>query len=102
MTGEIQIRRWRLYREWRGRLIYGVTLTDAVTRAGKLQRPDQMPEPGHDPVSGEWIVIKRVVAETVNPNSRRGDDVYHTVLIETSADAYMDVDARDEGPCVRR
>lgn len=87
------IKTYQLFSEWRNRTIYGETLTDAVTRAKKLQRPDNFAD-GKIIEEGEWVDVL-TVKQVRDHSTTRGGYEYESVIFEAADGRYLDVDARD-------
>ncbi len=87
------IKEYRLFSEWRNRVIYGETLMDAVARAGRLQRPDKFAD-GKISEEGEWVTIKKSV-QIREHNSTRGSTEFESIIFEADDGRYLDVDAQD-------
>jgi len=83
---------YELFSEWRSRGLYGESLTDALTRAKKLQRPDKYAQ-GSKVEEGEWIEIKQIASLPDVSNGTRGGRVYICAIIETQDGQYLEVDA---------
>lgn len=87
-----QINEYRLFNEWRGRTLFGESLTDAVIRAKTLQRPDKF-EGGVKVANGDLIIIKGVVKIRDTSNSNRGNKAFESVVVEADDGQYIQVDA---------
>ncbi|NIQ00977.1 MAG: hypothetical protein GWM98_11610 [Nitrospinaceae bacterium] len=86
------IKKYQLYSEWRNRAVYGESLTDALIRAKKLQRPDKF-EGGLKTEDGEWVGIKGVAQTVDTAGSQRGGRDFESVIIEAEDGRYLPVDA---------
>jgi len=88
------LKTYKLFNEWRGIKLYGETLTDALIRAKKLQRPDKFFD-GHRIEDGGVIEIVGVKQTVDTSQSTRGGHPYEAVIIETSDGQYLEVCATE-------
>jgi len=85
---------FRLFEEWRGISLYGISFESALLRQRLLQRQgDRDPETGEF-VPGRIYSVKQVIPGTgqVVPNSLRGNREYYTAMIVTSDDELLRID----------
>lgn len=90
---------YRLGSEWREARIYGETLADAVTREGKLQRPDVIAN-GAKVADGEVCIVGRVIGPRNTHGATRGGKTYESVLVELTDKRIVDVDALMSRPAL--
>ena len=95
-----EVKEFRLFSEWRGRVIYGESLPDSIRRAGKLQRPDKYHADFREHTEGEWCKVASVVAHKTaeeNYTSTRGGKNYETALVAFDDGRIESVNAMCEG-----
>ena len=85
--------RYQLFPEWRGKTIIGNSLSDALKRVGKLQRPDKF-EKGQLVEHGGEVRINRVVHEVDTSDYLRGSIPFESALVEPETGECVEVDAQ--------
>ena len=86
------MKKFQLFNEWRGFIIYGEDLADAIRRQRKLQRPDKFAY-GEKVEEGEIVTIGRIIGYEDTSTATRGDKKYICVVAELDDKRIVSFDA---------